>query len=80
MWLSRYEMDLWPALGALASVLRGDLRPGDIMQVNVSSRATAATHLAAASCRLARAMCRPLGILPPEEALDSLARAAPRCC
>jgi phenylacetate-CoA ligase len=72
VWLSRYEMELWPALGALSSVLRGELRPGDVMQVNVSSRATAATHLAAASCRLAGAMCRLLGILAPDEALDSL--------
>ena len=47
VWLSRYEMELWPALGALTSVLRGELRPGDVMQVNVSSRATASTHLAA---------------------------------
>ena len=72
VWLSRYEMELWPALGALSSVLRDELRPGDIMQVNVSSRATAATHLAAASCRLAGAGCRPLGIVPPDEALESL--------
>jgi phenylacetate-CoA ligase len=72
VWLSRYEMELWPALGALSSVLRGELRPGDVMQVNVSSRATAATHLAAASCRLAHAMCRLLGILAPDEALDGL--------
>jgi len=74
VWLSRYEMELWPALGALASVLRGELRPGDLMQVNVSSRATAANHLAAASCRLAGAMCRLLGILPADEALDNLAQ------
>ena len=73
VWLSRYEMELWPALGALASVLRDDLRPGDVMQVNVSSRSTAAMHLAAAGCRLAGAGCRPLGIVPPEAALDSLA-------
>jgi phenylacetate-CoA ligase len=72
VWLSRYEMELWPALGALSSVLRDELRPGDIMQVNVSSRAIAATHLAAASCRLTGAGCRPLGIVPPEEALESL--------
>ena len=42
------------------------------MQVNISSRATAATHLAAASCRLAGAMCRLLGVVSPDEALDSL--------
>ena len=73
VWLSRYEMELWPALGALASVLRDELRPGDVMQVNLSSRSTAALHLAAASCRLAGAGCRPLGIVPPEAALDGLA-------
>lgn len=73
VWLSRYEMELWPALGALASVLRGELRPGDVMQVNVSSRGAAANHLAAASCRLIGAGCRPLGIVPPEAALDELA-------
>jgi phenylacetate-CoA ligase len=73
VWLSRYEMELWPALGALASVLRDELRPGDVMQVNLSSRSTAALHLAATSCRLAGAGCRPLGIVPPEAALDSLA-------
>jgi phenylacetate-coenzyme A ligase PaaK-like adenylate-forming protein len=73
IWLSRYEMELWPALGALGSVLRGDLRPGDIMQVNISSRATAAVHLSAASCRLSRTGCRLLGLVSPHDALDSLA-------
>jgi len=73
VWLSRYEMELWPALGALASVLRGELRPGDVMQVNLSSRSTAAMHLSAAGCRLAGAGYRPLGIVPPEAALDGLA-------
>lgn len=72
VWLSRYEMELWPALGALASVLRDELRPGDIMQVNLSSRSTAALHLSAASCRLAGAGWRALGIVPPEVSLDSL--------
>jgi phenylacetate-coenzyme A ligase PaaK-like adenylate-forming protein len=72
VWLSRYEMELWPALGALASVLRDELRPGDVMQVNLSSRSTAAMHLSATGCRLAGAGYRPLGIVPPEVALDSL--------
>ncbi len=80
VWLSRYEMELWPALGTLSAVLRGELRPGDVVQVNVSSRATAAMHLSANSCRLAGAGCRPLGIVPPDEALDSLAGAGRRCC
>jgi phenylacetate-CoA ligase len=73
IWLSSYELELWSALGALASVIRDDLRAGDIMQVNQSSRAVAATQLSAASCRLARAGCRLLGIVSPDDALDSLA-------
>jgi phenylacetate-CoA ligase len=72
IWLSRYEMELWPALGALSAVLRDEMRPGDIMQVNLSSRATAAMHLSTASCRLAGAGSRPLGIVPLDEALDCL--------
>jgi phenylacetate-coenzyme A ligase PaaK-like adenylate-forming protein len=73
VWLSRYEMELWPALGALASVLRDELRPGDVMQVNLSSRSTAALHLSATGCRLVGVGWRPLGIVPPEVSLDSLA-------
>jgi phenylacetate-coenzyme A ligase PaaK-like adenylate-forming protein len=73
IWLSRYEMELWPALGALGGVLRGELLPDDVMQVNVSSRATASVHLSVAGCRLVGASCRVLGIVPPDEALDGLA-------
>jgi phenylacetate-CoA ligase len=76
VWLSRYEMELWPAMGALSSVLRDELRPGDVMQVSISSRATAAMHLAAASCRLAGAGCRLLGIVPPDDGLDALTEGA----
>jgi len=72
VWLSRYEMELWPALGALSAVLRDELRPGDVQQANLSSRATAALHLSAAGCRMAGAGFRPLGIVPPGEALDAL--------
>jgi len=72
IWLSRYELELWPALGALSSLLRDELRPGDVMQVNISSRATVGMHLSAAVCRLAGAGCRLLGIVPPDQALDSL--------
>jgi phenylacetate-coenzyme A ligase PaaK-like adenylate-forming protein len=72
LWLSRYETELWPALGALAAVLRDDLRPSDIMQVNISSRATAAVQLDVAGCRLAGAGCRMLGVVPHDEALEGL--------
>ena len=72
VWLSRYEMAMWPALGALTAVLRDDLRPTDVMQVNISSRATASVQLDVASLRLAHAGARMLGLVPPDEALDSL--------
>ena len=73
VWMSRYELELWSGLSALTGVLRDEIRPGDVMQVNGSSRATAAVHLSAAICRLAGAGCRVMGIVPPDEALDALA-------
>jgi phenylacetate-coenzyme A ligase PaaK-like adenylate-forming protein len=73
VWLSRYEVELWSALGALGSVLRGELRPGDVMQVNLSSRSALSMHLAVSGCRLAGAGCRPLGIVSAETSLDNLA-------
>lgn len=73
IWLSRYELDLWSALSALGSVLRDELRTSDIMQVNMSSRAIAANHLIAATCRLTQTGCRLLGIMAPDDAIDNLA-------
>jgi phenylacetate-coenzyme A ligase PaaK-like adenylate-forming protein len=73
VWISRYELELWAGLSALTGVLRDEIRPSDVMQINVSSRATAAVHLSAAICRLVGAGCRVLGVVPPDEALDSLA-------
>ena len=72
IWISRYELELWPAIGALASVLRDDFRPTDVMQVNISSRATIAVNLDVAVCRLIGTGCRLLGLVPPNEALDAL--------
>jgi phenylacetate-CoA ligase len=73
IWLSRYEMDLWSALGALGALIHDELRPTDITQVNMSSRAIAATHLSASICRLTQSGCRLLGIMAPDEAIDNLA-------
>jgi phenylacetate-coenzyme A ligase PaaK-like adenylate-forming protein len=73
IWLSRYELEVWSGLGALGAVLRQDLRRDDMLQISVSSRATAAVHLNAATCRLVGAGCRVLGVVPPDEALDALA-------
>ncbi|MEO6700950.1 MAG: hypothetical protein ABI140_21940, partial [Jatrophihabitantaceae bacterium] len=60
----------------LSGVLRDEIRPSDIMQVNVSSRATAANHLDAAICRLVGAGCRLLGVIPVDESLDNLTEGA----
>jgi phenylacetate-coenzyme A ligase PaaK-like adenylate-forming protein len=73
IWLSRYEIELWSGLGALAAVLRGEMLATDVVQVNLSSRAILSVHLNAAVCRLVGACCRALGVVPPDEALDSLA-------
>ena len=72
IWLSRYELALWPAMAALSGLLRNEIGPDDFMQINVSSRATAAVQLNLAVCRLVGARSRVLGLVPAEESLDSL--------
>lgn len=72
VWLSRYELQLWPAMAALSGLLRDEIGPEDCMQVNISSRATAAVQLNLAVCRLAGARSRILGVVPADESLDSL--------
>ena len=72
IWLSRDEVELWPALAALSGLLRGEIRPDDFMQINISSRATAAVQQNVALCGLVGARCAVLGLVPPEESLESL--------
>jgi len=72
VWLSRYELELWPAMAALSGLLRGEIGPSDCMQINISSRATAAMTQNMAVCRLVGARTRPLGIVPVAESLTSL--------
>jgi phenylacetate-CoA ligase len=72
VWLSRYELELWPALAALSGLLRGEIGPDDCMQINISSRATAAVAQNMTVCRLVGARTRPLGIVPAAESLQSL--------
>jgi phenylacetate-CoA ligase len=72
VWLSRYELELWPALAALSGLLRDEIRPDDCMQINISSRATAAIQQNLAVCRHVGARARPLGVIAADESLDSL--------
>lgn len=72
IWLSKYENDLWPAFSALSGLLRDEINPKDCMQINISSRATAAVQITINTCRLVGARTRVLGLIPPEESLDSL--------
>jgi phenylacetate-coenzyme A ligase PaaK-like adenylate-forming protein len=72
VWFSRYEMELWPALAALSGLLRDEIRPGDCMQINISSRATAAVQQNVAVCRHVGARARLLGVIAPEESVESL--------
>jgi phenylacetate-coenzyme A ligase PaaK-like adenylate-forming protein len=72
IWLSAYEIELWPALATLSGLLRNEINPRDCMQINISSRATAAVQMNMKICRLAGARARVLGVIPPDESLDSL--------
>jgi phenylacetate-CoA ligase len=72
IWLSRQEVELWPSMAALSGLLRGEIGPEDCMQINISSRATAAVQQNMTVCALAGAHCLVIGVVPPEESLDSL--------
>ncbi len=72
IWLSRKEIELWPAMAALSGLLRGEIGPADFMQINISSRATAAVQQNVTVCGLVGARCIVLGLVPPEESLDGL--------
>lgn len=72
IWLSRYEIDLWPALSALSGLLRDEINPTDCIQINISSRATAAVQLNTKVAQLVGARTRMLGIIPPAESLENL--------
>ena len=52
IWLSRYEAELWPAMAALSGLLRNEINHSDCLQINLSSRATAAVQHDLEVCRL----------------------------
>ena len=56
--MSRYEIELWSGLAALSGLLRDEIRPNDCMQINISSRATAAMQQNMTICRLGSARAR----------------------
>ncbi|WP_327350709.1 phenylacetate--CoA ligase family protein [Streptomyces sp. NBC_01304] len=70
VWYSAYEERLWPALVALSQILRGNVRTTDLMQFNVSSRATGTSYAEMQVARLAGAAIRMVGLVPPAETLD----------
>jgi phenylacetate-coenzyme A ligase PaaK-like adenylate-forming protein len=72
IWLSRYEVDLWPALLALALLLRNQFDPTGCLQVNLSTHATASIQMYLALCQLTGAQVQVLGLPPAERSLNAL--------
>jgi phenylacetate-coenzyme A ligase PaaK-like adenylate-forming protein len=73
MWFSRYELDLGAALGAVASVMRLGFTPEDVVQLNISSRASLAMVNTIRGCQLIGCACFPVGLIDPDETLSRLA-------
>jgi phenylacetate-coenzyme A ligase PaaK-like adenylate-forming protein len=72
IWLSRYEAELWPAMAALSGLLRDEINHTDCLQINLSSRATAAVQHDLEVCRLVGARSRAIGLVPPDQSIDAL--------
>jgi phenylacetate-CoA ligase len=72
VWLSRYEAELWPALAALSGLLRNEINHTDCLQINLSSRATAAVQHDLEVCRLVGPRTRALGLVSVDQSVDSL--------
>jgi phenylacetate-CoA ligase len=72
IWLSGYEAELWPAMAALSGLLRNEINHTDCLQINLSSRATAAVQHDIEVCRLVGARSRALGLVPVAQSIDSL--------
>jgi phenylacetate-CoA ligase len=72
VWMSRYEAELWPALAALSGLLRNEINHTDCLQINLSSRATAAVQHDLEVCRLVGARSRALGLISVDQSIDSL--------
>jgi phenylacetate-CoA ligase len=72
VWMSRYEAELWPAMAALSGLLRNEINQTDCLQINLSSRATAAVQHDLEVCRLVGARSRALGLIDVDHSLDSL--------
>ena len=72
IWLSRYEAELWPAMAALSGLLRNEINHTDCLQINLSSRATAAVQHDIEVCRLVGARSRALGLVPVDQSIDGL--------
>jgi phenylacetate-coenzyme A ligase PaaK-like adenylate-forming protein len=72
IWLSRYEAELWPAMAALSGLLRNEINQTDCLQINLSSRATAAVQHDIEVCRLVGARSRALGLVSVDYSIDGL--------
>lgn len=72
IWLSRYEMDLWSALGSLSLLLRSGALRHSCVQINYSLRGTMALQLEVRQIQLMGARVQAQGIIPVEMSLDAL--------
>jgi phenylacetate-coenzyme A ligase PaaK-like adenylate-forming protein len=72
IWFSIYELELTAARGAISLALNATITPSDIVQINISSRATLGVYNTLRSARLIGAAVYPVGLIPPEETLALL--------
>lgn len=76
VWFSRHEADLFTAMTAVSFLIDFELGAGDVIQLNVSSRAFFGIHCMTGAAALIGAAACSVGLVAPEVALTRLAGAA----
>jgi phenylacetate-CoA ligase len=72
IWLSCSEVEVWSALGALASLLRSNQDRHSCWQIATALRGTMTLEMAVRQCQLLEGRVHLQGILPVEMGLDAL--------
>ena len=74
IWVTRYEMDLFAAMGTFSYLAQGIIYPDDIVQISFTSRAGLTNWILIEACRRIGAACYVSGLIDPKDGLLDLSK------